>query len=100
MQSNRGNTHLTGWGIAIVFFYSLMAISLVGLTHEHEHTTHCSTDCSACVFSANHVGIELPTADFTNIDPRISTYSPIDFIFISPTWASTVQSRAPPAFSI
>ena len=100
MQNNRIYINLTGWVIAIGIFYSLMAISSVGLTHEHDHRILGSTDCSACFFSANHFGIELLTVDVTNLDACISTHSSFDFTFISTILDDSVQSRAPPVFSV
>ena len=83
--------------------YCLMTISLVGLPHDHEHdhqhTSHGSTDCSACFFSANHVGIEFDPVDTANVDTCISIHSLFDSTFISTTFNKSVQSRAPPAFS-
>ncbi len=77
-----------------------MAISLVGFTHEHDHSILSATDCSACIFSADHLGIEFPAVDFTNLDTCILVHSPFDFTFISTTLTNSVQSRAPPAFSV
>ena len=81
--------------------YCLMAISLVGLPHEHDHdhTSHGSTDCSACFFSANHVGIEFDPVDTPNVDTCISIHPPFDSTFIFTTLNKSIQSRAPPAFS-
>ena len=83
--------------------YCLMTISLVGLPHdhdhEHDHANHGSTDCSACFFSANYIGIESPSVDITNFDTCISIDSPIVFSFIPTTLENSIQSRAPPAFS-
>ena len=83
--------------------YCLMAISLVGLPHDHDHdhdhTNHGSADCSACFFSANHVGIELPAVDITNYNTYISIHPSFDSTFIFTILNKSVQSRAPPAFS-
>ena len=100
MQGNRIHINPTGWVIAIGILYSLMAISLVGFTHEHDHIILGSADCSACVFSANHFGIELHPVDITNLDACILVHSPFDFTFISTTLTNSIQSRAPPAFSV
>ena len=105
MQSDRIHIYPASWIIAMGISYCLMAISLVGLPHEHEHdhehdhTNHCSTDCSACFFSANHVGIEFDQVDTANVDTCISIHPPFDSIFISTTLNKSTQSRAPPAFS-
>ena len=102
MQSDRIYINPTSWIIAMAISYCLMAISLVGLSHEHghehDHANHCSTDCSACFFSTNHVGIELDPVDTTNVDTYISIHPPSNSIFISTTLNKNIQSRAPPAF--
>ena len=87
MQSDRIHINPTSWIIAMGISYSLMAISLVGLPHDHdhEHTSHGSTDCSACFFSANHVGIEIDPVDTANVDTCISIHPPFYFTFISTT---------------
>ncbi|MCE2394023.1 hypothetical protein J4G02_05445 [Candidatus Poribacteria bacterium] len=100
MQSNRIHINPTSWVIAIGIFYSLMAISAITIPHEHDHTIHGSTDCSACFLSANHIGIELPTVDIANLDACISTDLPIDFTFISTILEGSIRSRAPPVFSV
>ena len=78
--------------------YYLMAIILIGFPHDHEHTNHSSTSCSACFFNANHVGIEFDHVDTTNVDTWISIHPPFDSTFISTTLNKSIQSRAPPAF--
>ena len=106
MQSDRIHIYPTIWIIAMGISYCLMAISLVGLPHnhdhdhehEHDHTNHCSTDCSACFFSANHIGIEFDQVDTANVDTCISIHPPFDSTFISTTLNKSIQSRAPPAF--
>ena len=84
--------------------YCLMTISLVGLPHdhdhEHDHANHGSTDCSACFFSANHIGIESPSVDINNLNTCISIDSPIVFSFIPTTLENSIQSRAPPRISV
>ena len=100
MQSNRIYINPIGWVIAIGILYSLMAISLVGIAHEHDYTILGSTDCSACFFSAHHLGIELAIVDVTNLNACISTHSSFDFTFISTILNDSVQSRAPPVFSV
>ena len=101
MQSDRIRINPTIWIIVMAISYCLMAISLVGLPHEHEHdhANQCSTDCSACFFSANHVGIEFNPIDTANLDTRISIHPPFDSTFISTTLNKSIHSRAPPAFS-
>ena len=105
MQSDRIHINPTSWIIAMAISYCLMAIGLVGLPHdhdhdhEHDHANHCSTDCSACFFSANHVGIEFDPVDTPNVDTCISIYPPFDSTFISTTLNKSIQCRAPPAFS-
>ena len=103
MQSDRIHINLASWIIAMGISYCLMAIGLVGLPHEHDHeydhTHHGSTDCSACVFSANHVGIEFDSVDTTNVDTCISIHPPFYFAFIFTTPNNSIQSRAPPASS-
>ena len=105
MQSDRIHINPTIWIIAMAISYCLMAISLVGLSHEHghdhehDHANHCSTDCSACFFSANHVGIEFDPVDTANADTCISIHPPFDSTFISTTLNKSIQSRAPPAFT-
>ena len=104
MQSDRIHIYPASWIIAMGISYCLMAISLVGLPHEHDHehehdhTNHCSTDCSACFLSANHVGIEFDQVDTANVDTCISIHPPFDSTFISTTLNKSIQSRAPPAF--
>ena len=103
MQSDRVHINPTIWIIAMAISYCLMAISLVGLPdehdHEHGHANHCSTDCSACFFSANHVDIEFDQVDTANLDTYISIHPPFDSTFISTTLNKSIQSRAPPVFS-
>ena len=102
MQSDRIHINPTSWIIAMGISYCLMAISLVGLPHDHEHdhehTSHGSTDCSACFFSANHVGIEFDPVDIANVDTCVSIHPPFGSTFISTTLNKSIQSRAPPAF--
>ncbi len=100
MQSNRIHLNPTSWVIAIGIFYSLMAISAITIPHEHDHTIHGSTDCSACLLSAHHIGIELPTVDITILDVCTSTYLPIKFTFIATILDGSIHSRAPPVFSV
>lgn len=103
MQSDQIHINPTSWIIAMGISSCLMAISLVGLPHdhdyEHDHTSHGSTDCSACFFSANHVGIEFDPVDLTNVDTCVSIHPPFYFIFISTTLNKSIQCRAPPVFS-
>ena len=105
MQSDRIRNYPTIWIIAMAISYCLMAISLVGLPHDHEHdhehdhANHCSTDCSACFFSANHVGIEFEPIGTTNLDTCISIYPSFDSTSISTTLNKSIQSRAPPVFA-
>ena len=84
--------------------YCLMAVSLVGLPHdhdhEHDHANHGSADCSACFFSANHIGIESPSVDINNLNTCISIDSPTVFSFIPTTLENSIQSRAPPRISV
>ncbi len=98
MRNTQIDANPAGWVIAIGVFYILMAISLVSHTHDHDHDHGIIgvSDCSACFYTANHLGIELPVFEFTNLNIHVSIYSPVDFIYISTTPISNIHSRAPP----
>ncbi len=98
MPNNRIRINPTGWVIGV--FYALMAIGLVGVAHEHDHTILGSTDCSACFFNVSHVGVELDVVEITNLDTCLLIPPPFGFTFISPILDNSIQSRAPPVFSV
>lgn len=99
----RGSIHFTPthWVILIGIIYYLITVSLVALTHEHDYYEIGSEHCSACFFSANHVGIEFHHAvHLTNLNTCTSIHIPNNFIFIPTILDNSVQSRAPPALSV
>ena len=95
LRHNRIHINLTGWMIAMGIFCYLITLGLIEIAHEHEVSD--SHDCSACFFSANHLGIALQAVDLPNLDSCISIHHPFDPAFISTAVVGNVRSRAPPA---
>ena len=97
MRNNRIHITATSWVIAMAIFYYFVAANIVGFTHEHEHGSSGSHDCSACFFSANHLGIAFHAVDLPNLDSCSSIHSPFDPAFLAAAPVNNVRSRAPPA---
>ena len=96
MRNIRIHIIATSWVIAMGIFYYFVTVNIVGFTHEHEHGISGSHDCSACFFSANHIGIAPHAVDLSNLDSCTSIHSPFDPAFIAAAPVGNVRSRAPP----
>ena len=97
MQNSRTRLNLPGWVIVVGLCYYVLVISLIGLTHEHDHDAFSHGICSACLFSANHLGIEIEAVDLSYFEICISVQPPFDSIPHLRTPSDDVLSRAPPS---
>ena len=93
--------HRLKTGILISLCCYVVLLSVIALTHEHDHCEHAHSaeTCAACFYNSQHVGEEMAFVAFTAPFLPSTTLPSCETVFLPFRFTTTAWSRAPPVFS-
>ncbi|MDD9973515.1 MAG: hypothetical protein OXU27_05885 [Candidatus Poribacteria bacterium] len=93
--------HSLKTGILIGLFCYVALLSVITLTHDHDHCEHAHSaeTCAACFYISQHVGEEIEVVVLTSPFLPSTTLPLYETVFLPLKFTTTAWSRAPPISS-
>ena len=88
------------WFLGVGTCCYLLVLLLTVFTHHHDGETAQDEQCSACFFSEHHTAVVPAIAGLVYLQLGISIQLFFDTVNLPATLTNTIQSRAPPVFSV
>jgi len=88
------------WFLGVGICCYLLVLLLTVFTHHHDGETAQDEQCSACFFSEHHTAVVPAIAGLVYLQLDISIQLFFDIVNLPATLTNTIQSRAPPVFSV